>query len=74
MDFAFQSNENNKVFQPPFAAARDTSGRRLRIITTWSPLQAGLGQRALPLSSLRPPCPRLQRASRESIRGWSVVL
>ena len=70
--FELQSNDN-KIFQPPFAAARDASGRRW-IITALGRLQACLGQPALPLPSFRSSCPGLPAGRVEKRQRVGVVL
>ena len=70
--FELPSNDN-KVFQPPFAAARDASGRRW-IITAWDGCKRAWGNAALPLPSLRPSCPGLPAGRVEKRPGVGVVL
>jgi peptidoglycan/xylan/chitin deacetylase (PgdA/CDA1 family) len=67
--FALQSNEN-KVFQPPFAAAFDTSGRRW-IITAWEGCKRAWGNTACPCLHSDPRVPDCPPGESRGVRGWA---
>ena len=66
--FELQSNDN-KVFQPPFAAARDTSGRRW-IITGWDGCKRAWGNAPCPCLHADPHVPDCPPGESRSVRGW----
>ena len=66
--FELQSNDN-KVFQPPFAAARDASGRRW-IITAWDGCKRALGNASCPCLHADPRVPDCPPGESRSVRGW----
>ena len=67
--FDLQSNDN-KVFQPPFAAARDTSGRRW-IITAWDGCKRAWGNSPCPCLHSDPHVPDCPPGESRSVRGWA---
>jgi peptidoglycan/xylan/chitin deacetylase (PgdA/CDA1 family) len=67
--FELQSNDN-KVFQPPFAAARDTSGRRW-IITAWGGCKRAWGNAPCPCLHSDPRVPDCPPGESRSVRGWA---
>ena len=67
--FELQSNDN-KVFQPPFAAARDTSGRRW-IITAWDGCKRAWGNAPCPCLHSDPRVPDCPPGESRSVRGWA---
>ncbi len=66
--FELQSNDN-KVFQPPFAAGRDTSGRRW-IITAWDGCKRAWGNAPCPCLHSDPRVPNCPPGESRSLRGW----
>jgi hypothetical protein len=67
--FGLQSNDN-KVFQPPFAAARDASGRRW-IITAWDGCKRAWGNAPCPCLHSDPRVPDCPPGESRSVRGWA---
>ena len=67
--FELPSNDN-KVFQPPFAAARDTSGRRW-IITAWDGCKRAWGNPPCPCLHSDPRVPDCAPGESKSVRGWA---
>ena len=67
--FELPSNDN-KVFQPPFAAARDTSGRRW-IITAWDGCKRAWGNAPCPCLHSDPRVPDCPPGESKSVRGWA---
>jgi peptidoglycan/xylan/chitin deacetylase (PgdA/CDA1 family) len=66
--FALQSNDN-KVLQPPFAAARDASGRRW-IVTGWQVCKRAWGNPPCPCLHSDPRVPDCPPGESRSVRGW----
>lgn len=66
--FARQSNDN-KIFQSPFAAACDASGRRW-IITCWDACRRAWGNALCPCLHSDPRVPDCPPGESRSIRGW----
>jgi peptidoglycan/xylan/chitin deacetylase (PgdA/CDA1 family) len=66
--FEAQSNDN-KVFQPPFAAARDASGRRW-IITAWDGCKRAWGNPPCPCLHSDPRVPDCPPGESRTVRGW----
>ena len=66
--FELQSNDN-KVFQPPFAAARDASGRRW-VITAWDGCRRAWGNPPCPCLHSDPRVPDCPPGESRSVRGW----
>ncbi|WP_435005360.1 polysaccharide deacetylase family protein [Tundrisphaera lichenicola] len=67
--FETTSNEN-KLFQPPFAAASDNSGRRW-IITAWEGCKRAWGNAACPCLHSDPRIPDCPPGESKSVTGWS---
>jgi peptidoglycan/xylan/chitin deacetylase (PgdA/CDA1 family) len=67
--FELQSNDN-KVFRLPFAAARDTSGRRW-IITAWDGCRRAWGNAPCPCLHSDPRVPDCPPGGSRSVRGWA---
>jgi peptidoglycan/xylan/chitin deacetylase (PgdA/CDA1 family) len=67
--FELPSNDN-KVFQPPFAAARDTSGRRW-IITAWDGCKRAWGNAPCPCLHSDPRVPDCPPGESRSVKGWA---
>ena len=67
--FALASNDN-KIFQPPFAAAHDASGRRW-IITAWDHPQRCWGNMACPCIHSDPRIPDCPPGESRSVSGWT---
>jgi peptidoglycan/xylan/chitin deacetylase (PgdA/CDA1 family) len=67
--FELQSNDN-KIFQPPFAAARDASGRRW-LITAWEHCYRALGNAACPCLHADPRVPDCPPGESRRVRGWT---
>ena len=67
--FGLQSNDN-KIFQPPFAAVRDAAGRRW-FITAWEGCQRALGNAACPCLHADPRVPDCPAGESRSVRGWA---
>ena len=67
--FGLPSNEN-KIFQPPFAAARDASGRRW-IITGWDRCKRAWGNPPCPCLHSDPRIPDCPPGESRSVRGWA---
>ena len=67
--FELQSNDN-KVFQAPFAAARDASGRRW-IITAWDGCKRAWGNPLCPCLHSDPRVPDCPPGVSRSVRGWT---
>ena len=65
--FELRTNDN-KVFQPPFAAARDASGRRW-IITGWERCSGPGATRPAPASTPTPGSRTARPANRDASRG-----
>ena len=66
--FGLQSNDN-KVFQPPFAAAHDGSGRRW-VITAWDGCRRAWGNAPCPCLHSDPRVPDCPPGESRSVRGW----
>ncbi len=66
--FELLSNEN-KVFQSPFAAAHDASGRRW-IITAWEGCKRAWGNAPCPCLHSDPRVPDCPPGESRSVRGW----
>jgi peptidoglycan/xylan/chitin deacetylase (PgdA/CDA1 family) len=66
--FEVQSNEN-KVFQPPFAAAHDASGRRW-VIIAWERCNRAWGNPPCPCLHSDPRVPDCPPGESRSVRGW----
>ncbi len=66
--FAAQTNEN-KVFQPPYAAVRSDDGRRW-IITAWEPVQRCWGNEKCPCLHSDPQFPDCPPGETRRLRGW----
>jgi predicted amidohydrolase len=66
--FATQTNAN-KVFRPPFAAARSEDGRRW-IITAWTPIQRCWGNEPCPCLHADPQFPDCPPGQTVRVRGW----
>ncbi len=66
--FEVQSNEN-KVFQAPFAAARDAAGRRW-IITAWDSCKRVWGNEACPCLHSDPRVPDCPPGESRNVTGW----
>lgn len=66
--FAAQSNEN-KRFQPPYACATDTEGRRW-IITAWLPNHSTWGNQRCPCLHSDPQFPDCQPGETVHVQGW----
>jgi peptidoglycan/xylan/chitin deacetylase (PgdA/CDA1 family) len=67
--FELRSNDN-KVFQPPFAAARDASGRRW-VITAWDRCKRCWGNAPCPCIHSDPRVPDCPPGESRSVRGWA---
>jgi peptidoglycan/xylan/chitin deacetylase (PgdA/CDA1 family) len=67
--FEAQSNDN-KVFSPPFAAARDASGRRW-IITGWDGCKRTWGNAPCPCLHSDPRVPDCPPGESRSVKGWA---
>lgn len=66
--FALQSNDN-KLLQPPFAAASDASGRRW-IITAWDRCKHAWGNAPCPCLHSDPRLPDCPPGESRSVKGW----
>jgi peptidoglycan/xylan/chitin deacetylase (PgdA/CDA1 family) len=66
--FELQSNDN-KVFEPPFAAARSTSARRW-VITAWDRCKRAWGNAPCPCLHSDPRLPDCPPGESRSVRGW----
>jgi hypothetical protein len=66
--FEAQLNEN-KVFQPPFAASHDVSGRRWTI-TAWNGCQRAWGNAACPCLHSDPRLPDCPPGESRTVSGW----
>jgi peptidoglycan/xylan/chitin deacetylase (PgdA/CDA1 family) len=67
--FELASNDN-KLFQPPFAAARDASGRRW-VITGWERCKRAWGNPPCPCLHSDPRVPDCPPSESRSVRGWA---
>lgn len=67
--FGLPSNDN-KVFQPPFAAARDASGRRW-LITAWDGCKRAWGNAPCPCLHSDPRVPDCPPGESRVVRGWA---
>lgn len=67
--FGLPSNDN-KVFQPPFAAARDASGRRW-VVTAWEGCRRAWGNPPCPCLHSDPRVPDCPPGESKSVRGWA---
>jgi peptidoglycan/xylan/chitin deacetylase (PgdA/CDA1 family) len=66
--FSAQSDDN-KVLDPPFAAARDTTGTRW-VITAWEPLDRAWQNPPVPCLHADPALPDCPPGETRSSRGW----
>jgi hypothetical protein len=66
--FEQQSNDN-KIFEPPFAACKDTSGKRW-IIHAWQPIHRAWGNPPCPCLHADPKFPDCPPGESREIRGW----
>jgi peptidoglycan/xylan/chitin deacetylase (PgdA/CDA1 family) len=66
--FGLQSNDN-KVFRPPFAAARDASGRRW-VITAWDGCERAWGNPPCPCIHSDPRVPDCPPGESKRVTGW----
>jgi hypothetical protein len=66
--FSAQSNAN-KVFRPPFAAARSEDGGRW-IVTAWTPTQRCWGNEPCPCLHADPQFPDCPPGQTVRVRGW----
>jgi hypothetical protein len=66
--FETQTNDN-KIFEPPFAAARDTTGRRW-IIHAWQPIHRAWGNAPCPCLHADPKFPDCPPGETRELRGW----
>lgn len=66
--FELQSNDN-KILQAPFAAARDTSGRRW-IITAWDGCKRAWANAPCPCLHSDPRVPDCPPGESKSVKGW----
>ena len=66
--FELQSNDN-KLFQPPFAAARDASGMRW-VITAWEGCKRTWGNASCPCLHADPRVPDCPPGESRGVQGW----
>lgn len=66
--FEAQTNDN-KVFEPPFAAARDATGRRW-VIHAWQPIHRTWGNAPCPCLHADPKFPDCPSGETRELRGW----
>jgi hypothetical protein len=67
--FGLPSNDN-KLFQPPFAAAHDASGGRW-VITAWEGCKRAWGNASCPCLHSDPRVPDCPSGESRSVRGWA---
>jgi peptidoglycan/xylan/chitin deacetylase (PgdA/CDA1 family) len=67
--FGLRSNDN-KMFEPPFAAARDATGRRW-IITAWDGCKRAWGNAPCPCLHSDPRVPDCPPGESRSVKGWT---
>jgi hypothetical protein len=66
--FESQTNDN-KIFEPPFAACRDVSGKRW-IIHAWRPIHRAWGNAPCPCLHADPKFPDCPPGETREIHGW----
>jgi predicted amidohydrolase len=64
-----QQTNDNKLFRPPYAAARSPDGTRW-IITAWSPIQRAWGNPPCPCLHADPQFPDCPSGQTVRLRGW----
>ena len=64
-----QQTNDNKVFEPPFAACRDAAGKRW-IISAWEPIQRAWGNAPCPCLHADPKFPDCPAGETREVRGW----
>jgi hypothetical protein len=67
-DFIDQTNDN-KIFEPPYAAAKSKDGRHW-IITAWAPIHRAWGNPPVPCLHADPKFPDCDPGQTVEVRGW----
>jgi hypothetical protein len=64
-----QQTNDNKIFEPPFAACRDASGKKW-IIHAWQPIHRAWGNAPCPCLHADPKFPDCPPGETRDLRGW----